>query len=117
VEKRGLIVTDMEVCGMIVKLSMMMGTTVAVALVVLGLWGWGAAAALTKGAGEPALALWAVRSAAVAALAGAQVLGMSCLVGLLYPHGRGGQILSLGAGLVCTVALLGAILLGWISRG
>jgi hypothetical protein len=109
--------SDMEVCGMLWKLSMMMGTTVAVSLVVVGLWGWGAAAALARGTAEPALALWAVRSGAVAALAAAQVLGMSCLVGLFYPRGRGSEMISLAAGFVCTVALLGAILLGWVSRG
>ncbi|WP_428940675.1 hypothetical protein [Fontivita pretiosa] len=102
---------------MLWKLSMMMGTTVAVSLVVVGLWCWGAAAALARGTAEPAMALWAVRSGAVAALAAAQVLGMSCLVGLFYPRGRGSEMISLAAGFVCTVALLGAILLGWVSRG
>jgi len=51
------------------KLSGVMGATVAIALVVVALWGWGQSRVLVAKADNPQLALWAVRSAAIAALA------------------------------------------------
>ena len=92
------------------KVYALMGGTVAVALVVLALWGWGSAAGWVENADRPELALWAVRCGAIAALAAAQVLGMTFVVSLFHgPQRPGGQWLGLAAGLVCTVALVGAM--------
>ena len=102
---------------MITKLYGLMGGTVAIALVMLALWGWGSAPDLVEKANEPALALWAVRCGAVAALAAAQVLGMTFVVTLFHgPERSGGQWIRLAAGFVCTIALVGAIALGIVSK-
>ena len=101
---------------MVARLSAMMGTIVAVALVVAGLWGWGASRELVAHADKPELALWSVRAAAIAALAAAQVLGLTYLAGNLYRGDRTGEALRFAAGMVCTVALLGALALGVMSR-
>jgi hypothetical protein len=99
------------------KLSGVMGATVAIALVVVALWGWGESTALVRKADNPQLALWAVRSAAIAALAGAQVLGLTFVVGVFIGRrDRSGDMMRLAAGFVCTVALLGAIAMALLSR-
>jgi hypothetical protein len=105
---------------LLTKLTMLLGAIVAVALVVVSLWGWAAAEQLVPRAVRPELALWAVRSAAVAALAAAQVLGLTFVVGLFERDGSdrqsvGGQAMRLAAGFVCTAALVGAIALGIMS--
>jgi hypothetical protein len=108
---------DKEVATMFSKVYAVMGGTVAVALVVVALWGWGSAAGWVEKAERPTVALWAVRCGAIAALAAAQVLGMTFIVSLLHGQQRpGGQWLGLAAGLVCTVALVGAIALGIVSQ-
>jgi small ligand-binding sensory domain FIST len=93
-----------------------MGTTVAVALVVVGLWGWASAAQLASGSDKPALAVWSVRSAAVAALAGAQVLGLTFLVGAVRGRDRSAEIMKLVASAVCTAALIGCLGLAILSK-
>src|SRR5882672_5205921 len=102
---------------MLAKLYEVMGGTVAVALVVVALWGWGSAADLVEKADRPLIALWAVRCGAVAALAAAQVLGMTFVVKQFHGRQRpGGEWIRLAAGLLCTVALVGAIALGIVSK-
>jgi hypothetical protein len=106
-------------------MSRLMGAMVAVALVVLSLWGWGAARGLVEQADKPELALWAVRSASVAAFAAAQALGLTFVAdGISSRRRRGregrpdraGELMRLGAGFVCTLALIGAIAMGIVSR-
>jgi hypothetical protein len=101
---------------MLTKVSALMGTTVAIALVVVALWGWGAAEGLVRRADDPRLALWAVRSASIAALAAAQVLGLTFLADAFRGRDRAGEIMRLGAGLVCTIALISATVLGIAGR-
>jgi len=101
---------------MLTKLSGFMGATVAVVLVVVSLWAWAHAKHWVGGAGRPDLALWAVRSAVVAALAGAQVLGLTFVVGVFYDRDRTGEMMRLAAGFVCTTALVGAIAMGIVSN-
>jgi hypothetical protein len=98
------------------KLSAVLGAIVAIALVIVALWGLGQAPQLAENADRPDLALWAVRSAAIAALAGAQVLGLSFVVELFYNRDRLGELCRLAAGVVCTVALVSAITLGIFSK-
>jgi hypothetical protein len=100
---------------MVAKLYSLMGTVVAIALVIAGFWGWMSAARLGEHAGRPEMAVWAVRGAAVAALAAAQVLGMTFIVDAIYARDRWGESIRLTAGLVCTVALIGALGLGLMS--
>ncbi|HVT88869.1 MAG TPA: hypothetical protein VHD56_08465 [Tepidisphaeraceae bacterium] len=94
---------------MLSKLSGLMGTIVALGLVVAGVWGWGSAGRLSQQAGRPDLAWWAVKSGAVAALAAAQVLGMTFIVDAFYPSRRSDQYARLAAGMLCTVGLIGAL--------
>lgn len=100
---------------MLSKLYAVMGTTIAIGLVIAGVWGSASAVRLTSHAARPELAAWAVRGIAVAALAGAQVLGMTFIVDAIYSRDRGGEIIRLTAGLVCTAALVGALGLGLMS--
>ena len=101
---------------MLAKLSAVMGTTVAVVLVVAGLWGWASARKLSEGADNPTFALWSVRSAAIATLAAAQVLGLTFLVGSMHGRDRSGDWMRLVAGFVCTAALIGCLGLAVASK-
>jgi hypothetical protein len=83
---------------------------------VAALWGWSAARELGGRSEDPKLAFWAVRSAAIAALAAAQVLGLTFLADAFWGRDRAGEALRLAAGLVCTAALIGAIVLGVASK-
>lgn len=100
---------------MVRKLSGLTGTLVAIGLVTAAIWGWGSAGRLAHGADRPELALWAWRSGAIAALAAAQVLGMTFLVDVFYTRDRGGEWIRLVAGALCVVALIGAAALGMIA--
>ncbi len=99
------------------RLSGVVGAMIAIALVVVALWGWGQSKELVRKADDPQLAAWAVKSAAIAALSAAQVLGLTLVVGVFYRRrDRIGEFLRLAAGLLCTASLVGAITLGMISR-
>jgi hypothetical protein len=101
---------------MLAKLSALLGTTTAIALVVLALWGWGDANELTRRADRPMQAMWAIRSGAIAAFAAAQVLGMTYFVGSFYGRGKIGEWVRVLVGLVCTAALVAALSLGLLSK-
>lgn len=100
---------------MVSKLYSLMGTTVAIVLVIAGLWGWVGAAGLSEHASRPEVAFWAIRGGAIAAWAAAQVLTMTFVVDALYKQDRIGEWMRLTAGLVCTAALVGALGLGLMS--
>jgi hypothetical protein len=101
---------------MLNKISTILGAIVAVALVVVALWGWGASDELARRADRPIEMLWAIRSGAIAAFMAAQVLGMTFVVGAFYGRGKIGEWLRVGAGVVCTAALVGAMALGLLSK-
>ncbi|HMB96081.1 MAG TPA: hypothetical protein VKK61_08595 [Tepidisphaeraceae bacterium] len=101
---------------MLTKLSALLGTIVAILLVVLALWGWGDAVEMTQRADRPLAALWAIRSGAIAAFAAAQVLGMTYFVGSFYGRGKFGEWLRVAVGFVCTAALITALGLGLVSK-
>jgi hypothetical protein len=98
------------------RLSAVMGTTVAVALVVVGLWCWGSAGRWSGGSDNPLLSLWTMRSGGIAALAGAQVLGLTFLVGSAGRRDRNRDWLRLAAGFVCTAALVACLGLAIASK-
>jgi hypothetical protein len=100
---------------MVRKLSGLTGTLVAIGLVTGSIWIWGSAGRLAHGADRPQAALWAARSGAIAALAAAQVLGMTFMVDQLFGRDRGGEWIRLAAGALCVVALAGAVALGMIA--
>jgi hypothetical protein len=94
------------------------GAAIAVALVLLGLYGWRHAGEIVErwDPTRPAVAAWAVRSAAVAAAAGAQLVLLALVTGRLYRRQLFDDVLSLSAGLVGAVALVAAIALGLAGR-
>jgi hypothetical protein len=89
---------------------------VAVALVVVGLWCWGNAGKVSASSDNAPLARWTMRSASVAALAGAQVLGLTFLAGGGHRRDRSRDWLRLAAGFVCTAALIGCLSLAIASK-
>jgi hypothetical protein len=93
-----------------------MGGVIAMALLMAGLWGWGEAGRIAEYADRPQVAVWAVRSASLAALAGAQVLVITCIVGAMYRRRPVDEMLRLVAGLACTLALVSAIALALAGR-
>ena len=101
---------------MLTRMSAMMGATFGIALVVAAMWSWASAEQLVRRAGDPTLAAWAVRTAAVAAVAAAQVLGLSFVTVLFYDRDRAGDIMRIAAGALCTVAMIAAIAMGFLSR-
>ena len=98
-------------------LSFWIGGLISIGLVVLGLWGWRHAADIVADhASRPYVAAWAVRSAAIAAVAGAQAILLTLVVGRLYPWRLADEIFRVLAGLVVSVALVSAIALGLAAR-
>ena len=90
---------------------------VAIGLVVLGLWGWRHAADIVADhASRPYVAAWAVRSAAIAAVAGAQAILLTLVISRLYPRRLVDEICRVLAGLVLSIALVSAIALGLAAR-
>ena len=100
-------------------LTIVMGGFTGIALVVAGLWGWQEARdmVLDWGAGRPEVAAWAVRSAAVAAIAFAQVVLVTAVAGRVFRRrGMIDDIMRLTAGLVCALAVVTAIACGLAGK-
>ena len=96
--------------------SVVGGAALSVALVVLGLWAWHAAAELAAPAREPHPAEWAVKSAAVAAVAAAQAVLLVMVVGRVYRRQRFDDVARAAAVVVFLAALGGALWLGVAGR-
>lgn len=90
----------------------------AVTFMVTALWAWQNAGRVVSDwdPAKPSVALWAVRSGAVALAAGAQVLLMTFVVGALYGRDLFGDVLRFCAALICTIALVSAVALGMAGR-
>ena len=90
----------------------------AVATLVLALWVWRHASSLAEmaGAGRPYVATLALRSAAVALAAGAQLVLLAFVTGRIYPRQMFDVVLRFSAGLIAALALVGAIALGLAGR-
>jgi len=101
---------------MVRRMAQVCGAVAAIALVVVALWGWGQAWRFAENAHRPNVAVWAVRSGAIAAVAAAQVLVITCAIGALYRRRPLDEMLRLLAGLVATIALVSAIALAIAGR-
>lgn len=101
---------------MVTRMTQIMGLIVAVALLVAALWGWGQAARIADNAHRPELAIWAVRSAATAAAAGAQVLVLTFVVGAVFRRRSSDELLRVGAASICTLALVAAFVLTFVGK-
>jgi hypothetical protein len=62
------------------------------------------------------VAQWAVRSAAVAAIAGAQIILMSWLIGRIYRRGTFDSVMTFAATAVLALAAVSAIACGFAGR-
>jgi hypothetical protein len=93
-------------------LTMIIGGTIGVAMMVAALWSWQGALRLSAAATRPEIELWAVRSGAIALAALAQMILLTCVVGRVYRSGISGQLVRVAAGLVGGVALVSAVALG-----
>lgn len=99
-----------------------MGSAIALLLMVAALWTWGRAGWIAADATRPDVARWAVRSAAVAAGAIAQLLLLTFIAGRVFrPRGiQSGNFNAdaarLTMGLVAGVAIVSAVALGLAGR-
>jgi hypothetical protein len=99
------------------KIAMVAAGVLALSLMVLALWAWGQAGALTAYATRPEVARWAVRSAAVSAGAIAHLLVLSVVIGQLTERRSvAASVMRITAGLVGSIALVSAIALGLAGR-
>lgn len=96
---------------MSLKLSAAVGAIVAVTLVALGLWGWMAAPRLAASADNVRRALFGIRFGAVAAVAGAQAVGIGIVVDTFYARDRLSAALETITALVCAAALLSVLVI------
>jgi hypothetical protein len=98
----------------------------AMGVMLVALWAWARSLELTLAATHPEVACWALRSAAIAAAAGAQLLFLTFVAGAMAGRGpaevaegpppfrRDG--LRIAIGVVASVALVSAIALGLAGR-
>lgn len=99
-----------------------LGAAVALLLMVSALWTWGRAGWIAADATRPDVARWAVRSAAVAAGATAQLLLLTFVAGRIFrPRGIqsgnfSADLARLTMGLVAGVAIVSAVALGLAGR-
>lgn len=96
--------------------TIVFGTVATVGLMIVALWGWQHAEGLVEEWTRPDVAANAVRCAAVALGAGAQVVLFGCVVGRVYKAGRLDTIVGLTAAGVCTVAIVSAVTLALVGR-
>lgn len=101
---------------MVGRISIGAGTIAAIVLIVAALWAWQAGPHLALDADRPDVALWAVRSAAVAAGALAQGLAVALVLGNLYRRGRLDAAIGVTAAVVFAVSLVSAVALGLAGR-
>jgi hypothetical protein len=90
----------------------------AVLLIVAALWAWESAPDLASDlqTGRPQAAIWAARSAALAALALAQTILLYFVVGGIYPRRALDDALRLCFVIACVLACVSAIALGMAAR-
>src|SRR3954471_16556161 len=94
-----------------------LGAAVALMLMVAALWVWGRAGWLAADATRPDVARWAVRSAAVAAGAVAQLLLLTFVAGRIFRHRSfNADVARLTMGLVAGIAIVSAVALGLAGR-
>lgn len=94
----------------------LMGSAVAVGLMVAAIWAWCDLPVQAAGAARPEVLTWAAKAVAVAAGAGAQIVVITFVIGRLYPFKRVHDALRLAAALVCCTAAVGAAALGLAAQ-
>ncbi len=89
---------------------------VSLGLVIAGLWLWQHASVLASDASRPDVAGWAVRCAAVAAIAGAQAMLSLFVVTAFFERDFFTSAIRFTAGLVGGAAVVSAVALGFAGR-
>ena len=100
-------------------MSILFSALVAGAMVVAGIWAWQQSQDLVLdhwNAGRPELAEWAIRSAAIAAVALAQVTVVTFVAGRIYSRRTLDSVLTFTAAVVFALASVGAICCGLAGR-
>jgi len=98
------------------RLHILLASLLSIAMVVLSMVAWSRAFRWSESATRPDVALWAVRSAAVALAAGAQAILTSTLLRSMYRRDLFSDLLRKLAGAVAAIALISAIALGLAGR-
>ena len=99
--------------------TILLSALLAGVMVVVGVWAWQQAQDLVLdhwNAGRPELAEWAIRSAAVAVVALAQVIIMLFVAGRVYQRRTLDSVLTFTAGVVFALALVCAIACGLAGK-
>ena len=97
--------------------TIIFGALLTVGLMVLALFAWFQAPVYAAAAERPDVLRWAVRSLAVAAAAGAQLIAFSLVVGPACRHRTGNFAFRVLATIVCCVAAVTGAALGVAARG
>jgi hypothetical protein len=98
------------------SLKLILASASGMALAVAGMWAWQRAPQLWDGATRPDVSVWAIRSAAVAALAAAQIVLLLTVVAALFERRGFDLLLRLGAGVVAAVCIISAVALALAAR-
>ena len=98
------------------QMTIIIAGAVSIAMVVASLWCWQSALRLSATATRPEIAMWAVRSAAVALAAIAQAVLLTFVVRRVYRRDWPADLLRFGAGFVGAVALVSAAALALAGR-
>ena len=98
------------------KVNVVFGSVVAAVLVVAALWTWQEGTQLVRDNDGGQAVLWAVRAAAIAAVALAQGVLLVAVVGNVYRTRSTDMVLRVLTATVFAVSLIGAIALGMAGR-
>ncbi len=99
--------------------TIVFGIVMTLGLMLAALWGWQHATMVVEEWNRPDVAANAVRCAAVALAAGAQVVLFGCVIGRVYKTkvaGRFEVAYGMTAAAVCTIAIVSAVTLAIAGR-
>jgi hypothetical protein len=99
-------------------LRMIAATAAAVALVIVGLWAWQAAADLVSQwpVDRPEVTIWAIRCGAIALAALGQVLVLRFGVRAIYRRRALDDLLGITSAVACVIAAVSAVALGLAGK-
>ncbi|HEV7298012.1 MAG TPA: hypothetical protein VGN72_01510 [Tepidisphaeraceae bacterium] len=96
--------------------TIVLGAMATVGLMMTALWGWQNASVLVSEWSRPDIATYAVRCAAVALAAAAQLVVLLCVVGRAFSPGRADTVAGVLAAAVCGVSGVSAVALTLVGR-
>lgn len=95
------------------KFDAILAMIMAITLVTGGLWLWNGANHSVGESDNFDRSLWAARCGAVAAIAGAQVLGLGVIARAFFDRDKVSEVARAAAALVCAAATIGTLTLVW----